>query len=88
MHSHPAEDELVNDLLKEYGELTRQHLRRYLPAAESGTYLYDLMADYPHRGGKMLRPSLCIASVLLSEFSEALGAELMTPAAWVTWPRQ
>jgi geranylgeranyl diphosphate synthase type II len=25
-------------------------------------YLYDLAADYPSRGGKMMRPSLCIAT--------------------------
>jgi geranylgeranyl diphosphate synthase type II len=34
----------------------------YLPAAEPRRYLYDLLADYPRRGGRGLRPSLCIAT--------------------------
>jgi geranylgeranyl diphosphate synthase type II len=55
-------DTLVAEVLGEYGELTRRHLQKYLPDAEPGSYLYDLMGDYPSRGGKMLRPSLCIAA--------------------------
>jgi geranylgeranyl diphosphate synthase type II len=53
---------LIQSVLQEYGALTRQALRRYLPALEPRRYLYDLVADYPRRGGKMLRPSLCIAT--------------------------
>ena len=53
---------LVPDTLREYGELTRAALRSYLPAGEPRRYLYDLIADYPERGGKMMRPSLCIAT--------------------------
>ena len=52
---------LVEDVLAEYGELTQAHLQHYLPAEEPRSYLYELLADYPRRGGKMLRPSLCIA---------------------------
>jgi geranylgeranyl diphosphate synthase, type II len=52
---------LVEELLAEYGELTRSHLEAYLPKNEPRSYLYELLADYPRRGGKMLRPSLCIA---------------------------
>ncbi len=55
-------EELIQSVLQEYGTLTRQALRRYLPAVEPRRYLYDLVADYPRRGGKMLRPSLCIAT--------------------------
>lgn len=55
-------DALVAELLAEYGDLTRRHLARYLPQGEPGGYLYDLVGDYPRRGGKMLRPSLCIAA--------------------------
>jgi hypothetical protein len=51
-------------VLQEHGVLTRQALRRYLPALEPRRYLYDLVADYPRRGGKMMRPSLCIATAL------------------------
>jgi geranylgeranyl diphosphate synthase type II len=53
---------LIRSVLEEYGALTRQALRRYLPAVEPRRYLYDLVADYPRRGGKMMRPSLCIAT--------------------------
>ena len=55
-------DVLVRDVLLEYGELTRREVRRHLPRSEPAGYLYDLVADYPRRGGKMLRPCLCIAA--------------------------
>lgn len=55
-----ADDMLVNEMLSEYGALTRAAMEQYLPRDEPG-YLYDLVADYPSRGGKMLRSSLCIA---------------------------
>lgn len=54
-------DTFVRAMLDEYGAITRRHMRRYLPRAEPNAYLYDLIADYPARGGKMLRSSLCIA---------------------------
>ena len=57
-----AGDALVEDVLAEYGELTRQQLRRYLPREEARPYLYSLMADYPLRRGKMLRSSICLAT--------------------------
>jgi geranylgeranyl diphosphate synthase, type II len=60
MHSTHAS--LVPALLAEYGELTRSMLQRYLPDREPRHYLYDLVADYPARGGKMMRPSICIAA--------------------------
>jgi geranylgeranyl diphosphate synthase, type II len=52
---------LVEELLAEYGALTRSHLQEYMPRDEPRSYLYELLADYPRRGGKKLRPSLCIA---------------------------
>jgi geranylgeranyl diphosphate synthase type II len=55
-------DVLVKEVLQEYGELTRREVRRHLPRGEPAGYLYDLVADYPKRGGKMLRPCLCIAA--------------------------
>lgn len=57
-----ARGRLVPSLLEEYGGLTRQALGRYLPSEEPRRYLWDLVSDYPRRGGKMMRPSLCIAS--------------------------
>lgn len=57
-----ADAPLVHEVLHEYGELTRRQVRHYLPRSEPAGYLYDLVADYPRRGGKMLRPCLCIAA--------------------------
>jgi geranylgeranyl diphosphate synthase type II len=57
-----AGEPLVQEVLHEYGELARGQVRQYLPHSEPATYLYDLVADYPGRGGKMLRPCLCIAA--------------------------
>lgn len=62
--------ELVPAMLREYGALVRAALKDYLPSREPRRYLYDLLADYPQRGGKMMRPSLCIATAC------AFGARL------------
>jgi len=53
---------LVSAVLEEYGGITRAALRDYIPEQEPRTYLYNLLADYPTRGGKMMRPSICIAA--------------------------
>lgn len=53
---------LVPALLKEYGDATRVALCDYLRPREPRRHLYSLVADYPRRGGRMLRPSLCIAT--------------------------
>jgi geranylgeranyl diphosphate synthase type II len=53
---------LVPQMMREYGELTRAAMMGYLPAREPRQFLYDLVSDYPQRGGKMMRPSLCIAT--------------------------
>ena len=52
-------------MLREYGDLTRAMLTTYLPSGEPRRYLYDLLSDYPQRGGKMMRPSMCIAAARL-----------------------
>jgi geranylgeranyl diphosphate synthase, type II len=57
-----AAADLVPALLKEYGEATRVALCDYLQPREPQRHLYNLVADYPRRGGRMLRPSLCIAT--------------------------
>lgn len=53
---------LIPAMLREYGTMTRTALFRFLPRGEPRRYLYDLVADYPQRGGKMMRSSLCIAT--------------------------
>jgi geranylgeranyl diphosphate synthase type II len=65
-----AGTELVSSVLLEYGDATRATLFDYLPAAEPRRYLYDLVAEYPRRGGRAFRPSLCIAT------ARAFGAPL------------
>ena len=57
-----AAPNLVVATLAEYGGLTRAALGDYLQPREPRRHLYDLVADYPSRGGRMLRPSLCIAT--------------------------
>ena len=57
-----AHASVVPIVLHEYGGLIRAALRDYLPEREPRMYLYNLLADYPTRGGKMMRPSICIAA--------------------------
>jgi geranylgeranyl diphosphate synthase type II len=66
---------LIPAVLREYGSLTRAALARYLPSREPRRHLYDLVADYPRRGGKMMRPSLCIATARAfgGRLEDALG---------------
>ncbi|MDC0667905.1 polyprenyl synthetase family protein [Nannocystis radixulma] len=54
--------ELVPAVLSEYGTVARARLSEFLPAREPRRWLYDLVADYPRRGGRSFRPSLCIAT--------------------------
>ena len=59
---------LVSAVLAEYGALVHHALREYLRGELPE--LYDLAADYPTRGGRSLRASLCIAS------ARAFGASI------------
>jgi geranylgeranyl diphosphate synthase type II len=70
-----APPSLVPAVLREYGSLTRSALAQYLPSHEPRRHLYDLVADYPKRGGKMMRPSLCIAATRAfgGRLEDALG---------------
>lgn len=71
-----AETQLVEGMLDEYGALARSHMQAYLRADEPRSYLYELISEYPRRGGKMLRPSLCIAMAKATggEAKEALAS--------------
>ncbi len=53
---------IVRETLDEYGAIVRRAITEYLPDEEPRRHLYDLIADYPGRGGKMMRSSLCIAT--------------------------
>jgi geranylgeranyl diphosphate synthase type II len=74
---------LVSETLARYGSHTRKALGRYLPRKEPRRYLYDIVADYPRRGGKMMRPSICIATArafgapLEDAINSAVSLELM-----------
>ncbi len=70
---------LVPTVLREYGEITREALKEYLPSREPRRYLYDLLTDYPERGGKMMRPSMCIAAARM--FGGRLEDALRTAVA-------
>lgn len=70
---------LVAAVLREYGEVTRAAMVKYLPTREPSRYLYDLVSDYPLRGGKMMRPGLCIATA--RAFGAAIEDALPTAVA-------
>ncbi len=53
---------IVPTLLRDYGLATRRYAEAYLARQQPAPYLDDLVADYPRRGGKMMRPALCIAA--------------------------
>ena len=53
---------LVADTLEEYGSTTRAAMADYLPSGYPARHLYEPLADYPRRAGKMMRPSICIAT--------------------------
>ena len=88
-HFAGTDGRLVRSMLDEYGALTRRRLQGYLPHPDSGPYLYELLADYPRRGGKMLRSSLCIAMARVTGASaedalaSAVSIELMHNALLV-----
>jgi geranylgeranyl diphosphate synthase type II len=64
----------VEAVLGRYGRLTADSLRDYLPDDGPREHLWDLVADYPARGGKAIRPSLCLATCVAfgGELDEAL----------------
>ena len=48
--------------LHNYRELALKGIHHFVPQSEPKRYLYDLILDYPNRGGKGFRPGLCIAA--------------------------
>ena len=49
-------------LMAEYGRAAREAVLDFLPDREPRRYLYDLIGDYPRRGGRYMRPAIHIAS--------------------------
>lgn len=52
----------IHETLATYGAATRAQLDRRLSSPSPAPFLDELIADYPGRGGKMLRPAICIAN--------------------------
>ncbi len=48
----------LTDFLEKAGELILEEILQFIPDRNPSEYLYDLMSDYPSRGGKRFRPSL------------------------------
>jgi geranylgeranyl diphosphate synthase, type II len=71
--------DLVPSMLEEYGAIVSAELRRYLARREPRRHLYDPVADYPLRGGRMLRPTLLIAAA--RAFGASLDSALNTAVA-------
>lgn len=66
-------------VMSAYGRATRAEVERYLGAPTPAPFLDELLADYPSRGGKMLRPSICIANA--RAFGGSLEAAVRGAAA-------
>lgn len=69
----------IATVLAAYGSATKAELESYLSVHPPAPYLDDLLADYPSRGGKMLRPSICIANA--RAFGGSLEAAVRCAAA-------
>jgi len=65
---------LVADTLEEYGSITREAMAGYFPNGYPARHLYEPLADYPQRAGKMMRPSICIATARAFGASKADAA--------------
>lgn len=57
-------DSLMKSALSEYSAYALKGIEHFTPDKEPKKYLYDLIADYPNRGGKGFRPGLCIATCM------------------------
>jgi geranylgeranyl diphosphate synthase type II len=80
LHSAQADSgALVAEVFEEYGRAAQATVERYFAADASSPYLHDLVTDYPRRGGKMMRPGLCIAHA--RAFGASLDKAVLTAAA-------
>lgn len=61
---HAVDPALVAEVLADYGGRVQAALARQLERGADRPYLSALLADYPRRGGKRLRPCLCIAAAV------------------------
>ncbi len=66
----------LSDFLQKAGSLIQQEIMSLIPEQEPKTFLYDLMRDYPARGGKKFRSALVLLSCewFGGQISEALSS--------------
>jgi geranylgeranyl diphosphate synthase, type II len=57
----PGHDAVLGRL-RDYAMMTGDAMETWLTAREPSSYLYELVRDYPSRGGKGLRPALLLAT--------------------------
>lgn len=75
--------QFVEGVLDTYRAVTMKELLALVPSREPRHYLYDLIAAYPRRAGKGLRPALCIATCrafggdTAAAINSAVGIELL-----------
>jgi geranylgeranyl diphosphate synthase, type II len=71
--SGPAAPSVEADLAR-YAALTQAAMRAHLPETEPRRYLWNPVREYPGRGGKAIRPALCLATAVAfgGELEEAL----------------
>ncbi len=62
--------------LAEYGLLTREVIESHLAGREPRRWLWDLVVELPRRGGKSIRPALCLATCRAfgGRLDDALGS--------------
>lgn len=77
--TRPDTPSIVPKLLREYGSATRRVVEHYLATDRPAPYLHDLLTDYPRRGGKMMRPCICIANA--RAFGASMDDALQSAAA-------
>jgi len=58
----PVSYSSLREQLGTYHSLAMDRIRSFIPEHGPREYLYDLVLDYPTRGGKGFRPGLCLAT--------------------------
>ncbi|WP_088280733.1 polyprenyl synthetase family protein [Ideonella sp. A 288] len=74
-----VDDVLIRDVLEDYATQVRAGVDAWLAGVDESPYLGPLLADYPRRGGKMLRATLCLAAAHAR--GAAAGAAMPTAVA-------
>ena len=73
------EQTLLSKKLSEYQQVVFSTIKNMIPDHEPRRHLYDLVLEYPGRGGKGFRPGLCIATC--RAFGGSTESALNTAAA-------